>query len=86
MSADGVRTDPEKLVAVEQYPTPHDVKTLRSFLGLASYYRKFVPNFAKVVGPINALTKKDVPFFWTPACQTAFNELKKLLICVPELD
>ena len=81
MSVDGVRTDPKKLIAVEQYPT----STLRSFLGLASYYRKFVPNFAKVAGPLHALTKKGVPFLWIAKFQNAFTELKKLLTCAPVL-
>ena len=79
VSAQGIRTDPKKVAAVEQFPIPQDVKTLRSFLGLASYYRKFVPGFDKVSGPLHALTKKDVPFLWTPSCQKAFSELKALL-------
>ena len=85
VSAKGVQTNPKKVTAVEQFPTPHDVKTLRSFLGLASYYRKFVPHFAKVAGPLHALTKKEVPFLWTQKCQTAFSELKKLLTSAPLL-
>jgi hypothetical protein len=72
-------------MAVEEYPVPHDLKTLRSFLGLASYYRKFVPDFATVAGPLHALTKKEVPFLWTPKCQSAFVELKKLLTHSPVL-
>ena len=79
VSAQGIRTDPKKVAAMEQFPIPQDIKTLRSFLGLASYYRKFVAGFAKVAGPLHALTKKDVPFLWTPSCQKAFSELKALL-------
>ena len=80
-----VQTDPKKVEAVKQFPTPRDIKTLRSFLGLASYYRKFVPDFAKVAGLLHALTKKDVPFLWTEKCQRAFCELKKLLTNSPQL-
>ena len=58
---------------------------LRSFLGLASYYRRFVPNFAKVAGSLHALTKKEAPFLWTPQCQLAFTSLKKLLTSAPVL-
>ena len=52
VSEEGVRTDSKKLQAVSEYPTPTDVKSLRSFLGLASYYRKFIPNFVKTTGPL----------------------------------
>ena len=85
ISADGVRTDPKKLAAVRDFPQPSDVKTLRSFLGLASYYRRFVPNFASVAQPLHSLTKKDCPFVWTPDCQSAFEELKRLLTLAPVL-
>ena len=85
VSANGVQTDPKKLRAVEQFPPPHDLKTLRSFLGLASYYRKFVPNFATVARPLHALTKKDVPFLWSSECQDALTKLKKLLTSAPVL-
>ena len=85
VSAEGVKTDSKKLAAVEQYPPPTDLKTLRSFLGLASYYRRFVPNFAKVAGPLHVLTKKNVPFLWTPQCQVAFKNIKELLTSVPVL-
>ena len=71
VSAQGVRTDPKKIEAVERFSTPQDVKTLRSFLGLASYYRKFVPDFAKVAGPLHALTRKGVPFLWTQSCSVS---------------
>jgi hypothetical protein len=85
VAADGVATDPQKLEAVRDYPVPVDVKSLRSFLGLASYYRRFVPGFSKVAGPLHALTKKDVKFVWGPKCQSSFEELKRLLTNAPVL-
>ena len=85
ISEQGIRTDPRKVEAVQQFPVPQDVKTLRSFLGLASYYRKFVPGFAKIAGPLHALTKKDVPFAWTYNSQKSFSDLKELLINSPLL-
>ena len=77
VSAAGVCTDPKKVEAVSDFLPPIDVKRLRSFLGLASYYRRFVPNFAKVA---HALTKKDMPLTWTPECQLVFERLKALLL------
>ena len=85
VSEEGVRTDPKKLQAVSEYPTPTDIKSLQSFLGLASYYRRFIPNFAKTVGPLYTLTKKDVEFVWTPQSQIVFEKLKKLLTSAPVL-
>ena len=85
VSAAGIQTDPKKLLAVNQSPTPTDVKSLRSFMGLASYYRRFVPGFSKVAGPLHALTKKDVAFVWSPECQQAFDHLKELLTAAPVL-
>ena len=85
MSAAGIRTNPTKLRAVEEYPTPANVKSLRSFLGLASYYRRFVRGFSKVASPLNALTRKSVAFVWTPECRKAFEQLKTLLVTAPLL-
>lgn len=85
VTAAGVQTDPRKLKAVEKYPRPTDVKTFRSFLGLASYYRRFVPKFATVAHPLHVLTKKDAQFVWTEQCQTAFENVKKLLTSSPVL-
>ena len=85
VSSDGIRTDPKKLQAVREFPPPSSVKEVRSFVGLASYYRKFIPHFARVAGPLHALTKKDVTFVWTPECQSAFEELKQLLTTAPLL-
>ena len=62
VSREGICTDPQKLAAVEKFCKPSDVKTPKSFLGLALYYRRFVPNFSKVAAPLNRLTKKGVSF------------------------
>ena len=85
VSAKGVAADPRKMEAVRAFPTPSNLKSLRSFLGLASYYRRFIPNFAKVVNPLHALTRKDAHFDWSPTCQTAFEDLKRLLTEAPLL-
>ena len=61
------------------------MKAVREFLGLAGYYRRFVPNFAKVAGPLHALTRQDVPFHWTSKCQQSFDKLKELLSEPPVL-
>ena len=76
-TAQGVRTDPVKLKAVREFPTPVDVRTLRSFLGLASY--------SKVASPLHTLTKKDVAYEWTPQCQQAYDQLKEMLVTAPLL-
>ena len=70
---------------MKSFPVPSDVATLRQFIGLASYYRRFVPGFARTAAPLHALTKKDVPFNWTPQCDEAFCKLKDILITAPVL-
>ena len=61
VSEAGLATD-LKVEAVRNFPVPHHLKSLRSFLGLAAYYRRFVPCFSKIAAPMYALTKKDAPF------------------------
>ena len=85
VSAGGISPDPTKLEAVKSYPAPTNVRKLRSFIGLASYYRRFVPNFAKIARPLHNLTKKDVKFLWTGECQSAFEQLREALIRAPVL-
>ena len=85
VSHQGVTADPKKIKAVQEYPVPMDVKRLRSFLGLASYYRRFIPNFSSVAKPLHMLTRKDIQFEWTDKCKTAFETLKKLLTESPLL-
>ena len=64
---------------------PTDVTKVRQFLGLASYYRHFVPGFSSIATPLHSLTKKNTLFQWTPQCQLAFNCLKELLVTAPVL-
>ena len=85
VSREGISADPKKVEAVRDFPQPRDVKSLRSFLGLASYYRRFVSGFSVVANPLFALTKKDVDFQWTAKCEEAFQELKKRLTEAPVL-
>ena len=75
----GVAADPRKIEAVRAFPTPTDLKHLQSFQGLASYYRRFIPNFAKIANPLHALTRKDTPFLWSSDCEQAFENLKQSL-------
>src|SRR6218665_2774057 len=85
VSGEGIATDPAKIEAVQRWPTPTKLKEVRAFLGLCTYYRKFVPEFAHVARPLHALTKKDVKFAWTEECNAAFDQLKKLLTEAPVL-
>ncbi|CAB3992132.1 Hypothetical predicted protein [Paramuricea clavata] len=75
----GIATVLSKTEAVRTWPTPHDKKELRSFLGLCSYYRKFVPAFSVVASPLHKLTEKNVEFQWSGECDDAFRKLKDLL-------
>ena len=61
------------------------MKELRSFLGLANYYRRFVKGFSYIANPLNALSKKNVPFVWTVTCADAFDKLKRALVSAPIL-
>ena len=65
------------VVAVTQAPPPKDASALRSFLGLTSWYSKFIPNYATIVEPLRALLRKDADFPWTEACHTQFERVKK---------
>ena len=69
----------------EEHPCPLDATGVRRFLGLASYYRRFVPSFSVIAAPLNALTKKNAVFQWTSECDRAFEELKHSLTTTPVL-
>lgn len=80
VSHDGLTPDPNKTRAISEMPPPHDLKTVRSFLGAASYYRKFVHNFASICSPITELTKLNTPFVWGRQQKAAFNQIKEELL------
>ena len=85
VSADGISAEPEKVSAVIDFPKPKDLKALRAFIGLTSYYRRFVPCFSTVAQPLYQLTRKDEPFVWSDTCEDAFNRLKTSLTVAPVL-
>ena len=85
LSAEGIQTDPEKLDAVRNWKIPSDVHELRSFLGLCSYYRRFVKDFSIIAKPLFVLTEHNTNFQWTKDCQKAFDQLKVALTSSPIL-
>lgn len=90
VSSQGVATDPEKTAAVQDWPTPTTVKQVRSFLGFAGYYRRFIPAFSKVAAPLNQLlqgkaNRPSSAIQWTAKCQCAFDALKQALLTAPIL-
>ncbi|KAK1602151.1 hypothetical protein QYE76_017194 [Lolium multiflorum] len=85
VSKHGVEVDESKIEAIQNWPTPMNVSQVRSFHGLAGFYRRFVPNFSTIAAPLNDLTKKGVVFEWGAAQDHAFDELKRLLTSAPLL-
>ena len=87
VSSEGVSTQQDKIEAIRTWPTPTNVSEVRSFLGLASYYRRFVEGFARIAKPLHQLTEKGHAgqFGWSSVCQAAFDELKQRLMCAPIL-
>ncbi|KAK1601972.1 hypothetical protein QYE76_027077 [Lolium multiflorum] len=85
VSQHGVEVDESKIEAIQNWPTPMNVSQVRSFHGLAGFYRRFVPNFSTIAAPLNDLTKKGVVFEWGAAQDHAFDELKRLLTSAPLL-
>lgn len=81
----GIRTDPEKVSAVVDWPAPSSVKQIRQFLGMASWYRRFIENFSTLAAPLTRLTRKNARWAWGPEEDTAFRALKKTLTSAPVL-
>ena len=85
VGGEGIGTMKEKVQAVTEWPTPINQKQLKSFLGLASYYRRFVRGFACIAAPLFQLLQKDRDFLWTEQCQVAFSGLQQALCEAPVL-
>ena len=81
----GIHTNPQKIECVKIWPTPNNITELRSFLGLCSYYRRFIANYSHVAKPLTRLTEKDQKFNWTSECSEAFGRLKHMLVTAPIL-
>ncbi|WVZ58292.1 hypothetical protein U9M48_008575 [Paspalum notatum var. saurae] len=85
LSAKGVAVDPSKVEDVLNWKQPQTVTEIRSFLGLAGYYRRFIKDFSKIAKPMTALTQKNAKFAWSSKCEEAFGTLKTLLTSAPVL-
>ncbi|XP_052484897.1 uncharacterized mitochondrial protein AtMg00860-like [Gossypium raimondii] len=85
VSADGIRVDPSKVAAVVNWKVPKNVTEVRSFLGLAGYYCRFVKDFSMITLPLTRLLQKNVEFMWSDECQRSFDQLKKMLTEAPVL-
>ena len=77
VGADGIKVDPSKIEAVRDWPRPRNASEVRSFLGLAGYYRRFVEGFSKIAAPMTELTTKNLKFIWSDKCEDSFQELKR---------
>ena len=85
ISREGIATDPAKTEKVSKWPTPMSKNETQQFLGLVSYYRRFVKDFAHIARPLHPLTERNASFIWTDECQAAFHELRKRLYSMPVL-
>ncbi|RVW83619.1 Transposon Ty3-G Gag-Pol polyprotein [Vitis vinifera] len=85
VSNDGISVDPGKVDAVANWRRPSTVTEIRSFLGLAGYYRRFIEGFSKIALPLTKLTQKGVKFEWSDDCECSFQELKNRLVSAPIL-
>ena len=81
----GISTDPQKVEAVKDWPTPKTARQVKSFLGLASYYRRFINSFSTLAKPLTELTSCKRKFKWTEDCENSFQKLKECLISAPIL-
>ena len=82
---DTLAMDPVKLQGIKDWPTPTSVKAVRSFVGFANFYRRFIANFSALTRPLHDLTRKDQPWKWTQVEQDAFDTLRNHFITAPVL-
>lgn len=85
MSKEGIKPDPMKVAVIQNLQAPTDISGLRRFLGLTSYYRRFIKGYSKIAFPLNNLLKKNTLYYWSTTCQEAFQTLKDKLVSSPIL-
>ncbi|THC87443.1 hypothetical protein EYZ11_013110 [Aspergillus tanneri] len=85
ISTEGIQVDPAKIAVLKGWKEPTTKKGIQSFLGFCNFYRQFIKDYGKKARPLHYLTKNDMEFVWDPACQEAFDELKRRLINAPIL-
>ena len=85
ISPEGISMDPAKVAVIANWPTPHSVHDIQVFLGFSNFYRRFIKNFSKLVGPITRLLKKNVPFKWCDKAQAAFEQTRASFLKDPVL-
>ncbi|GKC31664.1 reverse transcriptase domain-containing protein [Tanacetum coccineum] len=83
VSGAGLEVDKAKIDVISKLPPPTNVKGIRSFLGHAGFYRRFIKDFSKITRPLTKLLEKDTPFEFNDECHKAFNSLKEKLTCTP---
>jgi hypothetical protein len=76
ISEEGIIMDPKKVEAIREWSAPRNVAEVRSFMGLASYYKRFITGFSKIAHPITSLQRKEEKFQWTKECEKSFQRLK----------
>ena len=80
MLAEGIRVDPTKIEAVVNWKPPRNVTKVRSCLGLAGYYRRFMRSFSVIASPLTKLLRRGIKFEWTNKCQNSFEQLKGMMV------
>jgi hypothetical protein len=85
ISSNGISVDPSKVQKVMVWKSPTSVHQIRSFFGLAGYYRRFIPDFSRIAKPMMELLKKGVKFMWDEDCEKAFHTLREHLTTAPVL-
>ena len=85
LTPEGVKPNSKKVEAVRNFPIPKNVKEVKSFLGLANFYRRHIPDMATISRTLTALTRKNMEFKWTAECEVTFKEIKKRLVSAPVL-